>query len=175
MPCPCRVDKLVNFCLAPWLLRYSVSLRKFEWYKERAEQGEAPAQLVIGDAYGAGYGVLKDQHKAIEWWRKAAEQEHWGAQDQLGLCYANGEGVEQDHEQALEWFRKANDQDGRCYKTEEVQQQHDQTVESFSESADQGCSFAQHELALMYWRKWAPQDRFGLRQTIEPDFEQGRF
>ena len=39
-----------------------------------AEQGDAGAQLKLGNTYAAGIGVDEDQCAAVEWHRKAAEQ-----------------------------------------------------------------------------------------------------
>jgi TPR repeat protein len=41
-----------------------------------AEQGDADAQLEVGEAYRYGKGVEQDEEKAFKWWKLAAEQGH---------------------------------------------------------------------------------------------------
>jgi len=47
---------------------------KIEDVRKAAEQGDAPAQCNLGDAYYFGNGVAKDQVEGVKWYRKAAEQ-----------------------------------------------------------------------------------------------------
>ena len=73
------------------------------------EQGNAEAQLKLGDCYYYGYGAPIDMEKAVDWYIKAAEQgniraqkflEYWfpKAAEQgdatlkfsLGLCFFDG-------------------------------------------------------------------------------------
>ena len=78
--------------------------------KQKAEQGDAAAQLFLGILYKDGQGVPQDYAQAAIWFRKAAEQGDAGAQFMLGASYANGKGVPQDYAQAAVWFRKAAEQ-----------------------------------------------------------------
>ncbi len=41
---------------------------------ERAEQGYAVAQAILGSMYYLGNGVTKDDEEAFKWYRKAADQ-----------------------------------------------------------------------------------------------------
>ena len=47
--------------------------------KQAAEQGNAEAQIKLGDCYYKGTGVNKDLIEAVKWYRTAAEQtkEQW--------------------------------------------------------------------------------------------------
>ena len=54
-----------------------------ERYKKEANQGDAEAQFNLGLMYHYGYGVDKDDVKALEWHRKAADQGHPGAKAAL--------------------------------------------------------------------------------------------
>ena len=75
-----------------------ISLREL---RERAEKGDAKAQVNLGIQYAKGSGVEVDHQKACEWYRKAAEQGNRAAQYNLGLAAAQGEGVPQDYAEAL--------------------------------------------------------------------------
>ena len=57
--------------------------------KAKAEKGLAGAQSFLGDMYGDGLGVAKDEAEAVKWYRKAADQGYATAQFNLGVIYAN--------------------------------------------------------------------------------------
>jgi len=76
----------------------------------KANQGDAEAQVNLGECYAKGEGVKQDYVEAVKWFRKAAEQGNVNAQYNLGLCYYNGYGVKQDDVEAVKWFRKAAEQ-----------------------------------------------------------------
>lgn len=85
-----------------------------EWEKaplnlvsQAAEQGNAQAQLVLGNMYDQGQGVDQDSDKAAEWIRKAADQDSFLAQLQLGKMYFEGRGVPQDYKEGFGWFMSA--------------------------------------------------------------------
>ncbi|KAF9097594.1 hypothetical protein BGX29_008012 [Mortierella sp. GBA35] len=81
----------------------------------RADSGDHHGQVVLGDMYREGRGVVQDFAKAREWYLKAAEAGYLKAQVQLGsMCfYGGGSGVggmrvrEEVVEMGLDWFRKA--------------------------------------------------------------------
>lgn len=75
--------------------------------RKEAEQGDADAQLNLGDRYANGTGLAEDLEQAFFWFRKAAEQDNALAQFVIGKCYAYGHGVPIDIAQAVVWFRKA--------------------------------------------------------------------
>ena len=78
--------------------------------KQKAEQGDAKAQLALGECYIIGYGIEKDPREAVKWFRKVAEQGNAKAQCNLGWCYDNGKGIEKDFSEAVKWVRKAAEQ-----------------------------------------------------------------
>lgn len=78
--------------------------------EQLAEQGNPDAQFNLGVMYDEGYGVEKDQFKAVEWYTKAANQGYAKAQSNLGFMYAQGKGTPLDYKKATEWFTKAADQ-----------------------------------------------------------------
>jgi TPR repeat protein len=73
-------------------------------YRKAAEQGDAKAQFLLGEAYHDGDGVTENDTEAVKWWRKAADQGHGGAQHQLGLAYYSGEAVRKEFVLAYMWF-----------------------------------------------------------------------
>jgi TPR repeat protein len=79
-------------------------------YRVAAGQGNALAQVEIGNLYGMALGVPQDYAEALRWYRLAAAQGNAEAEDQIGFFYLSGWGVPQDSAQALKWFRKAADQ-----------------------------------------------------------------
>ena len=79
-------------------------------WAERAEQGHAGAQLLLGMAYYDGDGVPQSLDEAARWYRAAAEQGNADAQRMLGDLYFDGEGVPQDDAEAIRWWRLAADQ-----------------------------------------------------------------
>ena len=85
-------------------------VKMFEGIKAKAEQGNAIAQLNLGNCYVNGDGVSKDPVQAFSWFRKSAEQGDARAQFNLGLCYVNGDGVTKDSVQAVAWYRKSAEQ-----------------------------------------------------------------
>lgn len=100
--------------------------------RAKAENGDANAQVKLGDKYNSGEGVTKDSTEAVKWYRKAAEQGLAEAQYDLGGKYDRGDGVAKDLGEALKWYRKA---------------------------ADQGHSTAEYNLGVMYYRAFGmPQD-----------------
>jgi len=52
-------------------------------WKKSAEQGNADAQFLLGNAYYTGNGVDQDFNKAVSWWHKAADQGNVSAQKAL--------------------------------------------------------------------------------------------
>ncbi|MCZ6751727.1 MAG: tetratricopeptide repeat protein, partial [Acidobacteria bacterium] len=83
---------------------YEEALR---WYKMSAEQGYAPAQLVLGNMYSKAQGVERDAAEATKWYRQAAEQGNLTAIFLVGSSYLSGEEDEQDLVQAYMWFAVA--------------------------------------------------------------------
>ena len=77
---------------------------------ELATTNNAIAQCKLGEIYGIGCGVGKDDARAVMLFGKAAEQGYAKAQYNLGLMYANGRGVEKDEVVSAMWYRKAAEQ-----------------------------------------------------------------
>lgn len=78
-----------------------------EKLRQRAEAGNAAAQLDLGWLHENGDGVPQDDSEAVKWYRKAAEQGLPTAQSNLGMMLMEGRGGPADRAAGLEWFRKA--------------------------------------------------------------------
>ncbi len=130
-----------------------------EWYKKRAERGDADAQYHLGLMHENGQDVMEDDAQTAEWYRKAAEQGDADAQFNLGVMYNNGEGVMQDYAKAVEWYRKAAEQgvaDAQCNlgvmyaNGRGVKQDDAKAVEWYHKAAEQGNASAQFNLGVKY-------------------------
>ena len=72
--------------------------------RERAEAGDADAQLTLGRFYADGIFVSQDDAKAAQWYLSAAKQGQADAQVWLGMAYESGKGVSKDYVEAYAWF-----------------------------------------------------------------------
>jgi hypothetical protein len=79
-------------------------------FKPLAEQGDAAAQINLGNLYMKGLGVEQSYPLALRWYQKAAEQGERIAQSKLGILYYHGLGTAANPAEAAHWFRKAADQ-----------------------------------------------------------------
>jgi len=75
--------------------------------RERADAGDAGAQVALGQRYATGDGVEADAVRAASLFRTAAESGSSEGQLALGAAYRQGVGVAQDPDEALRWIRKA--------------------------------------------------------------------
>jgi len=83
--------------------------------EQRANAGDAHAQLLLGLANLYGYGKAAvawegqgaDPRTAVEWFRKSAEAGNPAAANFLALCFEEGRGVAKDPQEALKWYRTA--------------------------------------------------------------------
>jgi TPR repeat protein len=117
--------------------------------QQKAELGDAEAQLSLGFCYDKGEGVPQNYAEAEKWYRKAAEQGHAMAQYNLGDMYYEGVGVPQNYAEAAKWFRKA---------------------------ADQGDTYAQYNLGSMYEKgRGVPQsyEKAYIWFTLAADYSGG--
>jgi hypothetical protein len=137
--------------------------KSFEEYLSLAKQGDAEAQLHLGNMYKKGKGVPKDYKEAVRWYRKAAEQGEAVAQYKLGEMYYSGYGVpEYDLKEAVRWYRKAAEQGeahaqmelGYMYRMgydgEGVPQNYKEAVRWYRKAAEQGYVRTQYTLGVMY-------------------------
>ncbi|WP_269618388.1 caspase family protein [Zhongshania sp. BJYM1] len=72
-----------------------------------AEDGDAEAQLSVGEIFEKGLGTEPNYEVAVFWYKKAADQGNKSALFNLGTLYEQGLGVEQDRLQAINYYRQA--------------------------------------------------------------------
>jgi len=72
-----------------------------------AEQGDAEAQLAVGEIFEKGLGTDPNYEVAVFWYQKAADQGNKSALFNLGTLYEQGLGVERDRLQAINYYRQA--------------------------------------------------------------------
>lgn len=75
-----------------------------------AEAGRVDAQVALGDMYGAGLQVPKDDAQAVHWYRKAAERGDAVAQYKVAVAFSTGAGVKKDDDLAVAWLLKSAEQ-----------------------------------------------------------------
>lgn len=93
----------------------SVIVNNFEYFLQKAEEGNIDAQFEVGLLYGH-YGI-NNQHyfsvvpcdyiKAAKWLKMAADGGHSGAQYILGNMYNSGTALAQDYLEALKYYMLA--------------------------------------------------------------------
>jgi len=76
-------------------------------WREAADQGDATAQVYVGEIYEKGWVGEPDYATAAQWYAKAAAQDDRRAQRRLAYFYENGLGVEKNQQQALSLWRNA--------------------------------------------------------------------
>jgi TPR repeat protein len=129
--------------------------------KVQAEQGQAYAQLKLGDFYNHGIGVAPDKWEAVKWYRRAADQGHPVAQFSLGWMYLPGArgGIPPSLPDAVRWIRQSAE---RGHARAQVLMGHfhlkgigvpQDTVQGMTwlhKATDQGDGFAQYYLGAIY-------------------------
>jgi TPR repeat protein len=83
---------------------YAAALKEL---RPLAEQGDARAQLNLGNIYYKGLGVTQDYAEAMKWYGKAADQGDAEAQLDVGFMYEEGQGVQQNLVLAYMWMSLA--------------------------------------------------------------------
>ena len=140
---------------------YATALRLFQ---PLAEQGDATAEVCLGDMYGdEGLGVARNPNEALKWYRKAADQGLAAAQAKLGHVYQNGRfvhgGIPQSYEEARKWYLKAAEQGaldaqdalGDMYLNGEgVPKDDEEAMKWYRSAADQGYPPSQFKLGHGY-------------------------
>ncbi|HUJ32176.1 MAG TPA: tetratricopeptide repeat protein [Candidatus Acidoferrum sp.] len=83
--------------------------------EQRANAGDAQAQLLLGLANLYGYGKAAiafegpgpDEHTAVMWFRKSAAAGNQAAVNFLAICLDEGRGITADRQEAVKWYRQA--------------------------------------------------------------------
>jgi hypothetical protein len=76
-------------------------------WKPQAEQGDAQAQVYVGEIYEKGLGTTPDYVQAAVWYQKAADQGFARGLADLAYLYEQGLGVAKDPVKALNLYRKS--------------------------------------------------------------------
>ena len=84
-------------------------LTAFALALDRAEDGDAVAQTLLGEILMRGLGVKQDVKAAIDWYGLAAEKKDPEALYALGRIHLEGIGVERDSKAAADYFKRAAD------------------------------------------------------------------
>jgi len=161
---------------------------EFQDLKQKAERGDAKAQVELGDYYHFGTGMPEDLQEAVKWYRKAAEQGYVGGQVDLGYCYAGGYGVTKDVVESVKWYRKAAEQGDALAQRSLGDSYHDgegvtkddvEAVMWYRKAAEQGDEYAQVHLSFLYFvGKGVAQDFVEsaklLRKAAEQDNTDGQ-
>ena len=83
------------------------SRESLDWFQKAAAQGNGKALMNIGRLYEGGFGVDKDEAKAVEWNIKACDAGEWLGCGRLSRAYQLGElGLPKDEEQQKKWYEK---------------------------------------------------------------------
>ena len=153
------MTRLALKCLLVFVLMCGSATAAEPALLERAQKGDAAAQLDLGKMYYDGDGVLKDSTEAVKWFHKAAEQGDAGAQSLLSAAYYFGDGVPKDSAEAMKWCRKAAEQGlaiaqfglGSMYATGEgVTKDSTEAAKWYRKAAEQGYVRAQFLLGKKY-------------------------
>ena len=78
-----------------------------DFWRARAEKGDAEGQFYLGNMCDSGDGVPQDDAEAVRLYRLAAEQGYAEAQFLLGAMYDRGDGVPEDIVLAYMWYNLA--------------------------------------------------------------------
>jgi TPR repeat protein len=139
----------------------TLSANDIERLTENAQNGDAIAQMNVGNIYYKGQGVPQNYANAAKWYIQAAEQGIAEAQCMLGFMYDKGYGVPQNYAEALKWSRKAADQGfataqlilASMYDNGHgVPQDYAEAMKWYRKAADQGEAVSQDNLGAMYER-----------------------
>lgn len=77
----------------------------------RAQQGDAAAQIAVGEAYAQATGRAQNCRTAADWYTKAAAQNNLAATLHLATLYRDGcASLQRDIAQAAHWYQKAAEQ-----------------------------------------------------------------
>ena len=133
------------------------------YFEKAADEGSTLGlcgQALLADT---GFGIQKDQEKAIELYQQAADAGDEYACVNLAYKYARGKGVEADPEKAMEMLEQAAQSDdflvsnsalmeiGTLYRDGlGVFTDADKAIEYFQKASDNGFAQASHRLANMY-------------------------
>ena len=146
-----------------------------------ANDGFAPAQRHLGDAYLSGKGIEQDSKKAYEWFLKAAQQGDEKAQFCVAEMLHNGEAGTKDLSEAVQWFLKSAEQGmaesqyalGICYANGDgVEKNYAEAERWLLKAALQGDPRHEYQLAILYLTHGEREKAFGwLEQSANKGYQ----
>jgi hypothetical protein len=149
-------------------IRTNFDNRLTKW-TQAAELGVREAQWLLARCYDEGFGVERNNIRAVSWHLKAGEQDYPPAENHLGSCYQNGDGVPQDDAEAVQWYRRAAEQGyaiaqanlAWCYDTGcGIAQDEAEAVKWYRQAAEQADYTSQFNLGVHYeWGSGVEQDK----------------
>jgi TPR repeat protein len=154
-------------------------LAALEYFRNSADLGYAPAEVVMG--YFAETGLLrpKDSHEAVTWYAKAAKQDDPLAQWVYGRCYLTGVGEVHDLNESEKWLQKAAN-GGNAFgeyllgSVRLERQDYAAAMNSFRSASEQGLPQAQKQLGLLLKQgRGVPQDKAQAYLWLLLSFEAG--
>ncbi|CAK9089423.1 unnamed protein product [Durusdinium trenchii] len=80
------------------------------WHAQRARDGDAVAQHLLGMMFSHGNGAPQDDLRALEWTLLAATNGLANAQFSAGTMYFEGKGAPEDYNRSFYWYEKAAEQ-----------------------------------------------------------------
>jgi len=125
-------------------IRRNFDNRLAKW-TQAAELGVREAQWLLARCYDEGFGVERNDIRAVSWHLKAGEQDYPPAENHLGSCYQNGDGVPQDEAEAVQWYRRAAEQGYAIAQA------------NLAWCCDTGCGVAQDEAEAVKWYRQAAE------------------
>jgi TPR repeat protein len=147
---------------------YGIAVRKdppeaFRLMNLSARQGNAAAQNCLGNYFGRGFFVSKDQLESVRWYKQSCDQNYAFAQFNLAKRYLSGpmehQSTKEAKKEAVRLFRTAADQEhtearnclGECYRDGVgMVKDEREAVRLFRVSADAGNPRGQTLLAHQY-------------------------
>lgn len=170
----CLSGNLEKCFFAGLSFKYKDCLKAREWFEKAAQQGDALAQVEVGETYYDGCpDAERDYAKAKRWFEKAAEQGNATAQHNIGRMYELGKGVEQNLQIATQWFEKSAQSGnvtyqqmlGSFYRDSIDMQDFSQSFKWFEKAAQQDNIYSIGVVGVYYY------EGKGVKQDYQKAFE----
>ena len=149
---------------------------------EAAKNGDANAQLKLGDFYAQAVDEVQGKKNAFKWYQRAAKLGNIEGQRKLAECYRDGKGVEKNLEEAFKWYTKLSEQGDEIGSVEHAlallrgrgtSAKPLDGMKALKQLEQKGSAEAAFRLAVVYWNGWGgvPVDekesvRYCLRAAV---------
>ena len=139
--------------------------KNIEELKQKAEEGDADAQYLLGVCYIRGNNVKRNPNEAVKWFYKSAEQGYIKAQHYLNYCYHYIYGLVLRYHETLKDIKELKqeaeegDADAQCflglhyYFGYKVERKEKEAIKWFQKAAEQGNLKAQYYLSWHRFHK----------------------